>query len=94
MEIAVTEFKAKCLKVMKDLSTTRQTVIITKRGKPIAKLIPLEPEPDAKLFGYMAGTATIVGDIVSPVEEPWSAISGDEDELYAAEPLENEKDRQ
>ena len=85
MKIAVTEFKSKCLKVMNEISITRQPVIITKRGKPIAQLTPIEPEPEATLFGYMTDTAAITGDIIAPIGEPWSAITGGEDELYAVQ---------
>jgi hypothetical protein len=53
------------------------------RGKPVAKLVPPdEPEPRAPLFGYMAGTAEIRGDIVNMPHVEWSALTGDEDHLY------------
>jgi antitoxin (DNA-binding transcriptional repressor) of toxin-antitoxin stability system len=46
----------------------RRPIIITKRGKPVAKLVPVEQEP-IDLFGHMAGTAKISGDIISPIED-------------------------
>lgn len=78
MEIAAGEFKAKCLKLMEEVARTREPVIVTKRGKPIAKLVPIEDKPRQKLFGCMAGTVTIHGDIVSPVigAEEWNAVKG------------------
>lgn len=81
MQITAAEFKAKCLKIMDEIEKTREPVIITKRGKPIARLMPVE-EPPQSMFGYMKGTITIHGDIVSPIEEEWSVITGDEDHLY------------
>lgn len=78
MEIAAGEFKAKCLKLMEEVARTREPVIVTKRGKPIAKLVPVEDKPRQKWFGYMAGTVTIHGDIVAPVtdDEEWNAAKG------------------
>jgi hypothetical protein len=50
----------------------------------VAKLVPPdEPEPRAPLFGYMAGTADIRGDIVNMPHLEWAALSGEEDDLYA-----------
>jgi prevent-host-death family protein len=81
MQITAAEFKAKCLKIMDEMAKTREPVVITKRGKPIARLMPME-EPPHSMFGYMKGTVTIQGDIVAPIDEDWSAIVGDEDDLY------------
>jgi prevent-host-death family protein len=84
MNIPAGEFKAKCLKLMDQVARTRRSIVITKRGRPIAKLVPPdEPEVRAPLFGYMAGMGEIRGDVVNEPEMQWSALSGDEDELYA-----------
>jgi prevent-host-death family protein len=82
MNINAAEFKAKCLKLIDEVAATHQPLVITKRGKPLAKLVPIEDETGADLFGYMKGTLTIADDIVQPIPEPWSAESGDEDDLY------------
>lgn len=60
------EFKARCLKVMDDVRARREPVIITKKGVPVAKLVPTE-EPRSDVFGCMAGTAEIPGDVEAPV---------------------------
>ena len=65
------EFKARCLKVMDDVQATRETVVITKKGRPVAKLVPAEA-PVRSLFGCLAGVVEIAGDIESPVEPPES----------------------
>jgi prevent-host-death family protein len=84
MEIPAGEFKAKCLQLMDRVARSREPIVITKRGKPVAKLVPPdEPEPRAPLFGYMAGTAEIRGDIVNMPHLEWSALTGEEDHLYA-----------
>lgn len=82
MEIPATEFKAKCLKLMDRDAKTHESIVITKRGKPVAKLMPIDKEPQQEPFGYMAGTMEITGDIVSPIEQEWSVLTGDEDDLY------------
>lgn len=60
------QFKAQCLRVMEEVRTYRTPVVITKKGRPVAKLVPPD-EPAAEVFGCMAGTAEIVGDILAPV---------------------------
>ena len=64
--VPATEFKAKCLQLMDRVAERRETFVITKRGKPVAKLVPVERKPKASIFGWMRGKATITGDIVSP----------------------------
>ena len=60
------EFKARCLRVMEDVRKYRSAVVITKKGRPVAKLVPADDaSPD--VFGCMAGTADIVGDVEAPV---------------------------
>jgi prevent-host-death family protein len=59
-------FKTKCLAIMDDVQATGEPVIVTKRGKPVVKVVPVKPESD-DIFGSMAGDVKIVGDIESPV---------------------------
>jgi len=73
MKIAATEFKAHCLSLMERVARTREEIVITKHGKPVARLVPAQAEPAAEVFGFMAGTVTRMGDIVSPVGEEWDA---------------------
>ena len=76
-EMAAGEFKAKCLKVMDQVQKTREPVLITKRGKPVAKVVPAPEAPD-DIFGYMKGKVTIPddADIVSPIipEDEWEML--------------------
>lgn len=60
------KFKARCLSVMDDVNATGEPVIITKRGTPVAKIVPVASKKQ-NLFGFMAGQFRIVGDIESPV---------------------------
>ena len=70
--IAAGEFKAKCLGLLDEVQKTRTEVIITKRGKPVAKLVPVIDTP-VSFIGSMRGTMEIVGDIVSPIDVKWEA---------------------
>jgi prevent-host-death family protein len=69
------KFKAQCLRVMDRVQATRVAVLITKRGKPIAKLVPAD-ESRSEVFDSLKGKIEILGDIVSPVvpAEDWDAL--------------------
>jgi prevent-host-death family protein len=66
--VSAADFKANCLRLMDEVARLRTPLVITKRGKPVAKLVPAD---DVRVdpFGCMAGTAKIVGDIISPIED-------------------------
>jgi prevent-host-death family protein len=67
--MAAGEFKVHCLKVMDEVQAKRQAVLITKRGKPVAKLVPVEQKKD-DIFGFFKGKIKINGDVVSPAFSP------------------------
>ena len=83
MDISAAQFKAECLKLMDLVEKTREPITITKHGRPVAQLAPV-PADDDSLFGYMKDSLRVEGDVMAPLEEEWSAISGDEDHLYAS----------
>ena len=68
-KMAAGAFKVHCLAVMDEVQSKREAVLITKRGKPVAKLVPVEREAD-DIFGFLAGKGKITGDIVSPILSP------------------------
>lgn len=72
-EVAAGRFKAECLKMLDDVAETRQPVTITKRGRPVARLVPVEPP--APLFGALAGTVVEYGDLIAPVSDEWDALA-------------------
>lgn len=82
MEISAAQFKARCLKLMDEVERTREPVIITKRGRPVARLTSVESKPAQPLFGCMAGTVTHEGDIVSPTGVLWETQAESEPNLY------------
>jgi prevent-host-death family protein len=69
--MAAGSFKAHCLAVMDEVQAKRESVVITKHGKPVAKLVPADKDLD-DIYGFLAGKGKILGDVVSP------AMSGEE----------------
>lgn len=67
-KIGAGEFKARCLTLMEDVRSTREPLVITKRGKPVAKLVPADDEKD-DFIGRLEGVFRVVGDIESPIDE-------------------------
>jgi prevent-host-death family protein len=78
--IAAGEFKAKCLRLLDEVARQRAPLVITKRGKPVAKLVPIDDAKPLTLYGRMKGTARILGDIVGPLDDvEWS---GDAENIF------------
>jgi prevent-host-death family protein len=74
-EMPAGEFKARCLTVMDDVNKTREPVLITKRGRPVAKLVPAD-RAEQDFIGRLEGRIRITGDIESPIEPPdaWEGL--------------------
>jgi prevent-host-death family protein len=67
-EVAISEFKAKCLSLLEEVSKTRTPLRVTRRGKAIADVVPTSSEAEERSWiGSMSDSTKIVGDIVSPV---------------------------
>jgi prevent-host-death family protein len=69
------QFKARCLRLMDEVQSTREPVLITKKGRPVAKLVPAESQPE-DIFGCLKDEIKIMGDIESPIVpwEEWDAL--------------------
>jgi antitoxin (DNA-binding transcriptional repressor) of toxin-antitoxin stability system len=65
---------------MDEVQARRQPVLITKHGKPVAKLVPIENEKD-DIFGFMKDKVVILGDVVSPAltKEEWGSLWPEDD---------------
>jgi prevent-host-death family protein len=78
--MAIGEFKAKCLAVMAEVNSTGQPVLVTKRGKPLARILPLEAlelkESPESIFGRLRHMGVITGDIVTSeyTDEEWNRL--------------------
>ena len=67
-EVAISEFKAKCLALLENVRKTKQPVRVTRRGKPVADVMPAaEGAETSDWRGSMKGLMEITGDVVSPV---------------------------
>ena len=68
-KMAAGKFKTHCLAVMDAVRATGEPVVVTKRGAPVVKVVPVKSD-DEELLGFMAGEFKITGDIESPVLPP------------------------
>ena len=68
--IKASEFKAECLKLMDQVAETGEEIVITKKGRPVARLVPYRMKPST-FFGRDRGRIRILGDIVEPVDVEW-----------------------
>lgn len=73
MRIPAGQFKAHCLRLIDDVARTHATLVVTKRGHPVVKVIPAEDAAPPPVFGCMKGTIVITGDLIPPIEENWDA---------------------
>jgi prevent-host-death family protein len=79
-KVPISEFRINCLALIEGVRLTRKPLRVTRRGKPIADIVPtaaIKPVMDrAKWIGYMKGTTTILGDIVSPAidKDEWEVL--------------------
>ena len=76
-EIAISEFKSKCLSILEQVEKTKLPIRITRHGKPVAEVIPSKSVMErAAWIGSMKDSMEILGDIISPAsnEDKWEAL--------------------
>lgn len=69
-EITATQFKARCLRLLDEVAETEETLVVTKRGRPVARIVPSGPRPDLR------GSVKLLVDpeeFVEPLDLPWDA---------------------
>ena len=73
--MAAGKFKTNCLAIMDEVKAKREPVLITKHGKPVAILTPVETDEEP-IFGFLKGEATIHGDLIEPAVplEDWNCL--------------------
>lgn len=69
--VAAGDFKARCLALLDEVARTGLPLIVTKRGKPVARLVPVCDEPPANLRGSVRYNAE--ADLLAPIDETWDA---------------------
>lgn len=70
--MSAAEFKAKCLDVLDRVAELREPVVVTKRGRAVARVVPMVNRPK-QLWGAMRGEVEARGDIVGPLDVEWEA---------------------
>ena len=68
-KMAAGSFKTHCLAVMDEVDAKRETVLITKHGRPVAKLVPVNPQED-DIYEFLAGKGSVAGEVISPAVSP------------------------
>ena len=68
------KFKAQCLALIDEVAQSNEALVITKHGKPVAKLLPYDSERDGT-DASLRGVATYIGDIISPIDDDWEAAA-------------------
>ncbi|MFQ5606203.1 MAG: type II toxin-antitoxin system Phd/YefM family antitoxin [bacterium] len=71
--LAASKFKAQCLALIDSVAQNREPIVITKHGKPLVKVVPIDTTKDLK-EKPLKGMATYIGDIVSPIDEEWEVM--------------------
>jgi prevent-host-death family protein len=71
--MAAGSFKAHCLAIMDEVRAKREAVVITKHGRPVAKLVPADKNTDG-IYNFLRGKGAVVGDIISPAIEDWGDL--------------------
>ncbi len=74
--VIISEFKAKCIAILKDAQRTQQAVLVTRRGKPLARIEPILEDASRRQLGALRGRMRIRGDIVqNDTEQDWEMLS-------------------
>jgi len=69
--ISAAEFKARCLALLDEVCATKETVVVTKRGKPVARVVAVEEPVRPRT---LRGSVRYLGNIVAPIDEAWEAL--------------------
>lgn len=74
--VKISEFKAKCLDILDRVARTGETLVITRRGRPLARVLPISPSSEGEWLGCLEGTARAIGDLIEPVVAPedWEVV--------------------
>lgn len=76
--IAAGDFKQSCLRLLDDVGASGEPILITKRGKAVAQLMPVKPQRPEDWRGAMRGRGEMRGDLVAPAvdADEWEALRG------------------
>ncbi len=77
--VGAAEFKARCLELVNHVKEERAEYIVTRHGKPVARLVPVETEAPSSPLGSMRGTVVGYERPFEPVPAVWSVGQGEQD---------------
>jgi prevent-host-death family protein len=72
--VSTSELKARCSEIVDRVASKRETVIVTRRGRAVARIVPVEASAQRTLFGFARGSVQVRGDILEPIDVPWDAL--------------------
>ena len=70
--VTASELKAHCSQVIDEVARQRRVILVTRRGRPVARLVPVD-EGRPSLFGFAKGCITVRGDLLAPFDADWEA---------------------
>lgn len=70
--VTAADFKAQCLRLIEQVRQGRGDVVVTRYGRPVARLVPYSESP-VSIFGYLGGSVASEGDLISPIGDDWEA---------------------
>ena len=71
--VTASELKARCAEVIDRVAKDLRPVTVTKRGKPVARIVPIDTEGAKSLVGYARGRLKVTGDLLEPIDVDWEA---------------------
>lgn len=71
--VTTSELKARCSEIVNRVMRTRAPIDLTKRGRKVARIVPVDGDAEADLFGFAKGSIAVRGDIVAPLDVAWEA---------------------
>ena len=74
IDMGVAHFKAHCTAILPEVKATGRVVRVFRRGELLAEIHPPTTQPAEPLFGRLAGVATHMGDVHSPVDVEWDVL--------------------
>lgn len=69
-QVAASEFKSRCLALVDEVADTGRAIVVTKRGRPVARVVPFVDDTRASLLGSVLEEH----DLLAPLDEPWDAL--------------------
>jgi prevent-host-death family protein len=73
--VTATELKIRCAEVLERVTVEHRAVTVTKRGKPVARIIPITADAPSSLVGYARGGIKVTGDLLAPLDVDWEAAN-------------------